>query len=524
MVGTFLGLLVLVVIASFFWDEPLRRDMEERMNASLKGYSVLLPRAHFNLIGMSVDLTNLTVRQQAHPEPPVAVFPKLHASLQWRELARLHLVADFLFDGPRIYVNLPQLEREIEDPTPVKDKGWQQALEQIYPFKINLLRVRNGEVTYIDTDPKRPLKVTGLAIRADNIRNIHSRDHVYPSPVHAEGTIFGTGRGALDGHADFLAEPFPGFHALVRLQQVPLDYFRPMVARSNLTLKGGVLDTDGEVEHSPKVTLLHLKNLTISNLRADFVHTAATAAEERAKEETVKRAAKKSSNRPGTLLKVDEFQLARSDIGFVNEAKSPAYRVFVEPVDLTITNLSNHFSEGPAVARASGKFMGSGPATATARFRPDTEGADFDLKVSIEKTDLTTMNNLLRAYGKFDVVAGTFSFYTELQIAKGQITGYVKTLFADMKVYDKRQDADKSFFRKAYEAIVGGVAKLLENRPRAEVATVADISGRVDNPRSNTWQVIGRLIENAFFHAILPGFDREISSPRKTPTPRARTP
>ena len=209
-------------------------------------------------------------------------------------------------------------------------------------------------------------------------------------------------------------------------------------------------------------------------------------------------------------MKVDEFQLARSDIGFVNEAKSPAYRVFVEPVDLTITNLSNHFSEGPAVARASGKFMGSGPATATARFRPDTEGADFDLKVSIEKTDLTTMNNLLRAYGKFDVVAGTFSFYTELQIAKGQITGYVKPLFADMKVYDKRQDEEKSFFKKAYEKLVGGLSKLLENRKTEKVATKADIQGPVGTASASTWQAIVRLIENAFFRAILPGFDEAL--------------
>ena len=47
---------------------------------------------------LAVDLKDLTVRQQAYPNPPVAVFPKLHASLQWKELFTAHLVADFLFD------------------------------------------------------------------------------------------------------------------------------------------------------------------------------------------------------------------------------------------------------------------------------------------------------------------------------------------------------------------------------------------------------------------------------------------
>jgi len=67
-----------------------------------------------------------------------------------------------------------------------------------------------------------------------------------------------------------------------------------------------------------------------------------------------------------------------------------------------------------------------------------------------------------------------------------------------MKVYDKRQDAEKSFFRKAYEVLVGGVAHLLQNRQLEEVATVADVTGQLGSPKTSTWQVIGRLIENAF--------------------------
>ncbi len=52
-----------------------------------------------------------------------------------------------------------------------------------------------------------------------------------------------------------------------------------------------------------------------------------------------------------------------------------------------------------------------------------------------------------------------------------------------MKVYDRRQDAEKSAFRKLYEKIVNGVADLLENRKRDEVATKAEISGPVENPK-----------------------------------------
>jgi hypothetical protein len=120
------------------------------------------------------------------------------------------------------------------------------------------------------------------------------------------------------------------------------------------------------------------------------------------------------------------------------------------------------------------------------------------------------MNELLRAYGNFDVSAGTFSFFSELKVKEGRIDGYIKPLFKDMKVYDKRQDKHKTVSHKLYEHLVGGLAWLLENR-HDEVATRAEISGPASSPGTSTWQVVGHLIENAFFHAILPGFDEELA-------------
>jgi hypothetical protein len=80
-----------------------------------------------------------------------------------------------------------------------------------------------------------------------------------------------------------------------------------------------------------------------------------------------------------------------------------------------------------------------------------------------------------------------------------------------MVVYDPSQDKNKSFMKKMYERVVGGVGRVLENRPREEVATKTDISGPLDNPKVGTMQAIVKLVQNAFFKAILPGFERETS-------------
>jgi len=120
------------------------------------------------------------------------------------------------------------------------------------------------------------------------------------------------------------------------------------------------------------------------------------------------------------------------------------------------------------------------------------------------------MNNLLRVYGNFDVTNGLFSLYSELSVKNGRAEGYIKPLFKDMKVYEGRMDHEKSLFHKLYEGLVAGIAKLLENKPRNEVATKADILGPVDNPQISTWQTVINLVKNAFFKAILPGFEKEI--------------
>jgi hypothetical protein len=512
------GLLALVIVlfaGTYFGDAPVRRTLEAKMNRSLKGYTASVGHAHVSLFGLSVTLRDVSVAQQANPSPPVIAIPLLKASVNWKALLTLHLVADFLFDRPQLHVNRPQLLREVADAVPEKDRGWQEALESIYPLKINLLRIEDGDLTYIDDATSEPLRVTHLRVRASNIRNISSKERVYPSPVEVTGSILGTGRGSLEGHANFLAQPFPGVHVLFDLQQVPLAPFRAMVARSNLQVKGGIVSTSGDLELAPGVEVVHVRALTIEKVTVDYLHTVATAPKEKERVETVKHAAKQIASGPHTDIRLDTLTIEDSEFGYVNKAKDPAYRLFASGVSLTARNLSNGFRAGPGVLRASGRFLGNGALEASATFRSDEKGPDFDVAVAIHDTDMRLMNDLLRAYGKFDVTAGVFSFFSELKVKNGTIDGYVKPLFRDMKVYDARKDADKSLFHKLYEKLIGGVAKLLENRERKEVATETRIEGPVDSPHSSTLQIVLRLVENAFFRAILPGFDSALSGPSR---------
>jgi hypothetical protein len=509
-------MLVASGVALFFIDEPLRRYTEAKMNASLKGYTVTIGKLHFSPINFSMDLRNTVIVQSQYPDPPVANVERLYASVHWRALLSGRVVGDILIEHPIVVLNLPQARAEITDPTPVKDKGWQEALQAIYPLRINELRIARGDFTYKDDGPFKPLRIYDLEFVASNIRNIRSKPGVYPSPMELQARVFDTGSVSANGWADFLADPHAAFMLQIQLDTIALDYFKPVTNRYNVAVDKGMLSAHGEVEIAPQFKSVKLWSATVDGIHVDYFQTPAKAgAAKEATRETLEAADRAQD--PGLQFRVDRLDIVKSNFGLVNKTTTPNYRVFVADTTVTLANLSSLPSGETAMAKLQGKFMGSGPVKADFKLLPTRPGPDFDVAAQIDETDLTTMNDLLRAYGKFDVVAGRFSLYTELQARNRQITGYVKPLFQDIQPQDPKQDREKSIVRKAYEKVVGGVSKVLQNRPRDEVATRVKISGRLDNPNVSIIETIVKLVQNAFFKAILPGFDAELRLSRRGP-------
>lgn len=509
LIGIPLALALVLFIVSFFLDEPLRRNMEKNINRDLKGYTVRLPKLHLQLLDLSLTLKEMAVLQQAHPDPPVVYFPVLRASIHWRGLFAGKLVAEFTLDQPKININLQQLRSEAANRVSLKERGWQQAVEDIYPLKINSLKINDATITYLDEDSKKPFTLSHMNLQAINIRNINLPDQVYPSSFHLDTAILESGRGSIDGKANFLGEPYPGIKGRITLEKVPLDYFNTTSARSNIIMEGGVLGASGNAEYSPTVKIAQLEKLNIAGMKIDYIHSQRTAEIEKKRAAVIAKKIRELRDKPGLLIRADQLSLTGCDIGMVNRAASHPYRLFFSDADLQLSNFSNQFADGPAQARLQGKFMGSGLTKASGTFRPEKRGPDFDLFVKIEQTPLATMNDLLRTYGDFDVSAGVFSLASELHVKDYAVSGYMKPFFKDTTVYDRQGDKGEGVGHQVYEMMVGGVAGVLENRSRQEVATRINIAGSLKHPQTSSWEIFGGLVRNAFFTAILPGFDKK---------------
>ena len=513
-----LGLLLYGVARSL--DEPVRRYMETEANRRLTGYTVRIPGLRVHLWNASVEVRDASLVQDENPDPPVIHMERFVTAVDWRALLHRRIVADLTFERPTAFLNLRQVRTEAASDVPLRERGWQQALEALaLDLKINRLRIIDGDVTYVDQGPFKPLHVSRLNLNAENIRNIGSQEQVYPSPIHLEAVVFDAGSVWLDGRADFLAEPHVGVQAALRLDQVALDYFKPITNRYNVSVRNGSLSLAGNIEYAPKTTRLILERVLVQGVALEYLHLPHTAEVEKARAQQTADAGKQAT-RTSAELRIERLEVTKSTFGFVNQAARPAYRLQMTDTNLTIEHLGNQRRDGPAVARLTGQLMGRGETDLTVTLRPRPGSADVDVTAQIEGADLVRLKDLVRAYGGFEITAGEFSVYSELRMKGGAIDGYVKPLFRGVKVgTDDEAVAEKGFGHRLYSGLVGIGAKVLKNRLRGEVATVVPISGRVDSPKVARWETVGRLLQNAFVKPLVPGYE-----PTRSTIPEVRTP
>ncbi|HUJ89828.1 MAG TPA: DUF748 domain-containing protein, partial [Syntrophorhabdales bacterium] len=325
--------LIAMGLSYFVSNQVLRRYMEHQMNSHLKGYTVHVGRAYFHPLTFALNLYDLILTQDANPNPPVANIGRLRARVHWGALLKARLVGDFLIDRPKLYVNLTNIEKEEASKVSFREEGWQQALESIYPLKINVFTIRDGDVTYVDEAPYKPLHLSRVLIQASNIRNIFSPERVYPSIIHLEGTIFDTGRAILDGNANFLQEPFLGIKADVDVVDMDLSYFAPILNRGNVSVRKGTLSAKGNLEYAPHVSEFNLKSLDIKGADLDYLHLPQTVKAEQQRAEEAAATAKKLSNEPATKIRADVLTIKESSFGYVNRTSTPNYRLFIDHME-----------------------------------------------------------------------------------------------------------------------------------------------------------------------------------------------
>jgi len=135
----------------------------------------------------------------------------------------------------------------------------------------------------------------------------------------------------------------------------------------------------------------------------------------------------------------------------------------------------------------------------------------FHLAVRLLGLDVAKLNDLALTYGKFDFKRGWFDLIVEADSKEGQLTGYVKPLFRNLKIFSIGQDvSEDNVLQFFWQALMGGVTAALKNFPRDQFGTLipftADTSGATTTDILTT---IGNILRNAFVRAYLPRLETD---------------
>jgi hypothetical protein len=209
-------------------------------------------------------------------------------------------------------------------------------------------------------------------------------------------------------------------------------------------------------------------------------------------------------------IRLDVVSVVNGTVTFNNFVSSPRVDLKMNDVNATASNLTNvEHQDGSRVAtmHATARILGHAPLETHAQFDPLQHRGDFKVDLRVSDVDLTRANQLARAYTGLDLASGHGDFTMQMEASHGQLNGYAKPLFHNLKIFSWKQDVEqdhKNPFQLAWEAAAQGITSIFKNQGKDQFATRIPISGRIDDRQLGTFDAIINVLRNAFVKAYTP--------------------
>jgi hypothetical protein len=195
--------------------------------------------------------------------------------------------------------------------------------------------------------------------------------------------------------------------------------------------------------------------------------------------------------------------------------------VYLSHFNATIDDLGNIRDQtDPLVTkvRATAEAMDQAKLDLKMTLDPFSYRPTFHMAVRLLGLDVTKLNDLALAFGKFDFKRGWFDLVIEADSKEGQMTGYIKPLFRNLKVFSIGQDlSEDSVFQFFLQALMGGVTTVFKNFHRDQFSTLIPFSA--DATGATTTDIlatVGNILRNAFVRAYLPRLQPSESTATET--------
>jgi len=213
-------------------------------------------------------------------------------------------------------------------------------------------------------------------------------------------------------------------------------------------------------------------------------------------------------------LDINRFTIHNGEIHFRDLTRTPKVDIHLDQIEALAKGLTTRPRGGealPATFHATGRAMNHAKLRLDIKLDPWARYPTFDMDGELTGLELKTLNDFLKAYAKVDAEGGSFSLYTEMAGDNGNFKGYVKPILKDVRIFSPGKKNEGGLLESAWQALVGGVEEVLENKQKHQLATQVPLAGKFKNPSAGIWASVGYLLRNGFVRALSPSLTHSVS-------------
>jgi len=207
-------------------------------------------------------------------------------------------------------------------------------------------------------------------------------------------------------------------------------------------------------------------------------------------------------------LTVNHFDVFNGQLHYIDMNTSPKVHVNMVNIMATGTNLANvEKRKDPLSARikGSGDFCG-GKFLLNAKINAIAKRPTFDLNTQMTGLNLVLLNDLLKAYGNFDIKSGDFHMDAAFSAKNGSFEGYIKPVITNLDVVQWNK-GEGNFKQILWETLIGFGAKILQDQKTGQLTLRISVSGTFQDPHMYTCSSIAYIIRNSFIQSLKPHLD-----------------
>lgn len=171
-----------------------------------------------------------------------------------------------------------------------------------------------------------------------------------------------------------------------------------------------------------------------------------------------------------------------------------------------LTNIRNQTTPLVSTVQATAMMMDEAKFEYKMTLDPFAYRPTFHMAMRLLGLDVTKLNTLALAYGDFDFKRGWFDLVVQANANEGQLSGYVKPLFRDLKIFSLKQDLkEDTVLQFFWQALLGATTTVFKNQPRNQFGTLIPFASATSGATTtDILATIGNVLRNAFIRAYLP--------------------